>query len=148
MNSRGFHGGRIDSLGIDEKGLFSLRWLMDHRSEYRHLVRDRLGATAAAQALWSAPGLICVADDFTRYDVDAVQEHRRSIDLVRYRYFGTEHLGLEPVASVTGLAAVPGAARRRRTPEVARRRTVDGAMAVDEVLLGGKHRQPRGPLLR
>jgi predicted transport protein len=153
------HGGRIDSLGIDEngapvvvefkrgtdagvihQGLFYLSWLMDHRSEYQHLVRDRLGVTAAAQVLWSAPRLICVAGDFTRYDVHAVREHRRSIDLVRYRYFGTEHLGLEMVASVTGLAAVPGAARRR-TPEMARVRTVDGAMAelaasVDEVLLG------------
>ncbi|MFJ6898090.1 DUF5655 domain-containing protein [Streptomyces hokutonensis] len=153
------HGGRIDSLGIDEngapvvvefkrgtdagvihQGLFYLSWLMDHRSEYQHLVRDRLGVTVAAQVLWSAPRLICVAGDFTRYDVHAVREHRRSIDLVRYRYFGTELLGLETVASVTGLAAGPGAARRR-TPEMARVRTVDGAMAelaaaVDEVLLG------------
>lgn len=123
------------------QGLFYLSWLMDHRAEFGHLVRDRLGATAAAQVLWSAPRLICVAGDFTRYDVHAVREHRRSIDLVRYRYFGTEHLGLETVASVTGLAAVPGTARRRRTPEAARVRTADGAMAelsaaVDEVLLG------------
>lgn len=73
--------------------------------------------------------------------VHAVREHRRSIDLVRYRYFGTEHLGLETVASVSGLAAVSGTARRRRVPETARVRTADGAMAelaaaVDEVLLG------------
>ncbi|MEU9189269.1 DUF5655 domain-containing protein [Streptomyces sp. NPDC048484] len=151
------HGGRIDSLGIDEngapvvvefkraidpgvihQGLFYLSWLMDHRSEYQHLVRERLGITAAAQVLWSAPRLICVAGDFTRYDVHAVREHRHSIDLVRYRYFGTEHLGLETVASVTGLAAGPGAARRRTSERV---RTADGAMAelsaaVDEVLLG------------
>ncbi|MET9664988.1 endonuclease NucS domain-containing protein [Streptomyces sp. NPDC006475] len=153
------HGGRIDSLGLDEngapviveykrgtdagvinQGLFYLSWLMDHRAEFGHLVRDRLGATAAAQVLWSAPRLICVAGDFTRYDVHAVREHRRSIDLVRYRYFGTEHLGLETVASVTGLAVVPGAARRR-APETVRVLTADGAMAelaaaVDEVLLG------------
>ena len=64
-------------------------------------------------------------------------DHRSEYQhLVRYSYFGTEHVGLDTVASVTGLAAAPGAARRRRTPEVARRRTVDGAMAVDEVLLG------------
>ncbi|WP_405826091.1 transporter [Streptomyces sp. NBC_01390] len=154
------HGGRIDSLGLDEngspviveykrgvdagvihQGLFYLAWLMDHRAEFEHLVRDRLGVTVASQVLWSGPRLICVAGDFTRYDVHAVREHRRSIDLVRYRYFGTEHLSLETVASVTGLAAVPGAARRRRTPEAARVRKADGAMAelgaaVDEVLLG------------
>ncbi|WP_405844900.1 DUF5655 domain-containing protein [Streptomyces platensis] len=153
------HGGRIDSLGIDEngapvvveykrgvdagvihQGLFYLAWLMDHRSEFERLVRDRLGPTAAAQVLWSRPRLICIAGDFTRYDVHAVREHRRSIDLVRYRYFGTDLLGIETVASVAGRTP---AARMARRPTVGA--TVGGdrcvelrelAAAVDEVLLG------------
>ncbi|MFF0201973.1 DUF5655 domain-containing protein [Streptomyces sp. NPDC005017] len=154
------HGGRIDSLGIDEnnapavveykrgtdagvihQGLFYMAWLMDHKDAFRHLVRDRLGAAVASQVLWSAPRLICVAGDFTRYDVHAVREHRRSIDLVRYRFFGNEHIGLETVASVTGQTAVSRAARRRRGAETPRGRREDRAMtelaaAVDEVLLG------------
>ncbi|MEN8655282.1 DUF5655 domain-containing protein [Streptomyces sp. 21So2-11] len=149
------HGGRIDSLGLDEngspviveykrgvdvgvinQGLFYLSWLMDHRREFEHLVRDRLGATAAAQVLWSGPRLICIAGDFTRYDVHAVREHRRSIDLVRYRLFGSELLGLETVASGSG---------RTRTARRAQLQTlVDGrsepmdelVRAVDEALLG------------
>ncbi|MGW7423654.1 DUF5655 domain-containing protein [Streptomyces sp. NPDC054813] len=153
------HGGRIDSLGIDEngapviveykrgtdagvinQGLFYLSWLMDHRAEFRYLVRDRLGAAVAAQVLWSAPRLICVAGDFTRYDVHAVREHRRSIDLVRYRFFGSEHIGLETVASVTGHAPATGVACRRASAVASGRRR-DSAMkelaaAVDEVLLG------------
>ncbi|ATL25628.1 phage integrase family protein [Streptomyces formicae] len=32
--------------------------------------------------------MICVACDFTRYDARDAREHRHSIDLVRYRYFG------------------------------------------------------------
>ncbi|WP_326759221.1 DUF5655 domain-containing protein [Streptomyces phaeochromogenes] len=154
------HGGRIDSLGIDEnnapaiveykrgidagvihQGLFYMAWLMDHKDAFRHLVRDRLGAAVAAQVLWSAPRLICVAGDFTRYDVHAVREHRRSIDLVRYRFFGNEHIGLETVASVTGQTLAYRAVRRRSRAEAPRDRRVDGAMvdlaaAVDEVLLG------------
>lgn len=154
------HGGRIDSLGIDEnnapaiveykrgtdagvihQGLFYMAWLMDHKDAFRHLVRDRLGAAVAAQVLWSAPRLICVAGDFTRYDVHAVREHRRSIDLVRYRFFGNEHIGLETVASVTGQNPASSAGRRRRMAEVPLDRRADGAMvemaaAVDEVLLG------------
>ncbi|WP_408057863.1 DUF5655 domain-containing protein [Streptomyces violaceus] len=153
------HGGRIDSLGIDEngapviveykrgtdagvinQGLFYLSWLMDHRAEFRYLVRDRLGAAVAAQVLWSAPRLICVAGDFTRYDVHAVREHRRSIDLVRYRFFGSEHIGLETVASVTGHAPATSVAGRRVSVVLSGRRR-DSAMkelaaAVDEVLLG------------
>ncbi|MCM1969434.1 DUF5655 domain-containing protein [Streptomyces sp. G1] len=126
------HGGRIDSLGIDEngspvvveykrgrdagvitQGLFYLAWLTDHRAEFLHLVRDRLGDAVADQVLWSAPRLICVAEDFTRYDVHAVREIRRSIDLVRYSYFGNELLALEPVASVVA----DGAARIERRPQ-------------------------------
>ncbi|MGA5088327.1 DUF5655 domain-containing protein [Streptomyces pseudogriseolus] len=153
------HGGRIDSLGLDEngspvvveykrgldagvinQGLFYLSWLVDHRAEFEHLVRDRLGVTAAAQVLWSSPRLICIAGDFTRYDMHAVREHRRSIDLVRYRLFGRDLLGLETVASVTGRTPAVRRARRGATglPPV---RGQGGALAelveaVDEVLLG------------
>ncbi|MFJ1551483.1 DUF5655 domain-containing protein [Streptomyces sp. NPDC088246] len=153
------HGGRIDSLGVDEngaptvveykrgvdagvvsQGLFYLSWLMDHQAEFEHLVRDRLGTTAASQVLWSGPRLICIAGDFTRYDVHAVREHRRSIDLVRYRLFGSDMLGLETVASVSGGAQV---VRRTRQQAVAQAAAdvqgasmVELANAVDEALLG------------
>ncbi|MEV4045480.1 DUF5655 domain-containing protein [Streptomyces sp. NPDC049744] len=149
------HGGRIDSLGLDEngspviieyergtdagvinQGLFYLAWLMDHRAEFEHLVRDRLGATAASQVLWSGPRLICIAGDFTRYDVHAVREHRRSIDLVRYRLFGSDLLGLETVASVSGGVQVARRARRRPVADVQGAVMVELAGAVDEVLLG------------
>jgi RecB family endonuclease NucS len=80
------HGGRIDSLGIDEdnspviveykrstgenvinQGLFYLNWLMDHKAEFELLVLKRLGASVADLIDWSAPRLICIAGDFTRY---------------------------------------------------------------------------------
>ncbi|WP_407836210.1 transporter [Streptomyces sp. DSM 116496] len=154
------HGGRIDSMGLDEngapviveykrstdpgvlsQGLFYMAWLMDHRTEFQALVRERLGMAEASQVLWNAPRLICVAGDFTRYDLHAVREHRRSIDLVRYRLYGDDHIALETVASVAGQAkATPRSCRiRHGAAEPARRAA--GAMAqltavVDEVLLG------------
>ncbi|MEU7731309.1 DUF5655 domain-containing protein [Streptomyces sp. NPDC040724] len=154
------HGGRIDSLGIDEngapviveykratdpgvinQGLFYMSWLMDHRTEFQALVRERLGATAASQVLWSAPRLICVAGDFTRYDLHAVREHRHSIDLVRYRFFGNDHFGVETVATAVGRMSAPRVGRRRGTAKAQRAASADGAMtelhaALDEALLG------------
>lgn len=154
------HGGRIDSLGLDEngapviveykratdpgvinQGLFYMAWLMDHRTEFQALVRDRLGGTVASEVLWSAPRLICVAGDFTRYDLHAVREHRRSIDLVRYRLYGGDHIALETVASAAAQAGSALRGRRRRTVDPAPARRATGPIAelaavVDGVLLG------------
>ncbi|WP_406498141.1 DUF5655 domain-containing protein [Streptomyces sp. NBC_00846] len=126
--------------GVINQGLFYLSWLMDHRAEFERLVRDRLGATPASQVLWTAPRLVCIAGDFTRYDVHAVREHRRSIDLVCYRLFGNDLLGLETVASVSGGTPV---ARRARI-QAAERAAASGqstslvalGRAVDDALLG------------
>nr|WP_234315086.1 DUF5655 domain-containing protein [Streptomyces globisporus] len=94
--------------------MFYLAWLTDHRAEFQQLVRERLGADVASQVLWSSPRLICVAEDYTRYDLHAVREIRRTIDLVRYSYFGTGLLALEPVAKATAGAQGRSEQRRRR----------------------------------
>lgn len=110
------HGGRIDTLGLDEnnfpvileykrhtndsvinQGLYYLDWLVNSKAEFRLLVQEQLGTDVAAEINWSNPRLICVAGDFTRYDSYAVQQINRSIELVRYVRYGEAHLMLEPV---------------------------------------------------
>ena len=121
------HGGRIDSLGIDEngspvifeykrsmnenvinQGLFYLDWLMDHRGDFAMLVQHKLGAAAVEDLDWTAPRLVCVASDFTRYDEHAILQMGRSIELVRYRDFAGEFLALDLVASTAGTASPSG----------------------------------------
>jgi predicted transport protein len=110
------HGGRIDTLGIDEngcpviieykrstnenvitQGLFYLDWLLDHQAEFKLLVLEKLGKKAAEEIDWSAPRLLCIAGDFTRYDGHAVQQMSRNIELIRYRRFGDALLLFELV---------------------------------------------------
>lgn len=112
------HGGRIDSLGIDEnnspvifeykrstnenvinQGLYYLDWLLDHKAEFELLVQRMLGPESANAIDWRAPRLVCVASGFTRYDEHAVEQIYRSIDLVTYRDFGGELFALELVHS-------------------------------------------------
>ncbi|GAB3523484.1 DUF5655 domain-containing protein [Arthrobacter monumenti] len=114
------HRGRIDSLGLDEngspvifeykrttnenvinQGLFYLDWLMDHKGEFQILVASKIGADVADNIDWSAPRLICVANDFTRYDEYAVRQINRNVELVRYRDFGPDLLAIELVTTVT-----------------------------------------------
>ena len=114
------HGGRIDTLGIDEngcpviieykrstnenvinQGLFYLDWLMDHKGEFELLVLKRLGREASDDIEWGSPRLICIAGDFTKYDGHAVQQINRNIELVRYRKYGEDLLLFELVNVVS-----------------------------------------------
>jgi len=113
------HAGRIDTLGLDEndspviieykrssheniinQGLFYLDWLMDHQAEFKLLVLEKFGKPAADAIDWTAPRLICIAADFTKYDSHAVQQMNRNIELIRYRTFGKDLLLLELVNAV------------------------------------------------
>lgn len=115
------HGGRIDSLGIDEnlspviieykralnenvinQGLFYLDWLLDHRAEFALLAMKKLGHDVEAKIGWPGTRLICIAADFTRYDEHAVSQINRNIELLRYRSFGDDLLLLELVNAVSG----------------------------------------------
>ena len=115
-----FASGRMDSVGIDEnccpviveykrgvnenvvmQGLFYLDWLQDHRAEFFQLVAKQLGVQTAEKLDWSAPWVICVANDYTRYDLHAVSQIRQRIRLVRYQLFDglllLEHLNVAPI---------------------------------------------------
>lgn len=113
------HGGRIDSLGIDEnnspvifeykrdrgesvinQGLFYLDWLTDHKAEFQILVQNRIDQGTASGIDWSSPRVICIANQFTRYDEHAVQQMGRRIELVRYRDFQGELLAFELVSAI------------------------------------------------
>lgn len=118
------HAGRIDTLGLDEnfcptiieykrnsstnvinQGLFYLDWLMDHKAEFEQLVQKQFGQEAADRLDWSAPRLLCIAEDFTRYDIHAIQQINRNIELLRYMSFGDDLFLLDLVNVVS---AKPG----------------------------------------
>ncbi|SLN21005.1 Endonuclease NucS [Aquimixticola soesokkakensis] len=108
------HGGRMDTLGIDEdncpviieykrsksenvinQGLFYLDWLMDHKAEFELLVTDQIGRETARNIAWSAPRLICIAADFSKYDEHAVKQINRNIELIRFKKFSNDMLVIE-----------------------------------------------------
>lgn len=134
------HGGRMDTLGIDEngcpviieykrasneniinQGLFYLDWLMDHKKDFEWLVMEAYGTEAAASVEWSSPRLLCIAGDFTKYDVHAVKQMNRTIELIRYRHYGDDLLLLDLVNST---AASPPAPVPAGTGPKARTKTV------------------------
>ncbi len=128
------HGGRIDTLGIDEngcpviieykrstnenvinQGLFYLDWLMDHKAEFKLLVMEHFDKEMAAAIEWSAPRLLCIAGDFTKYDGHAVQQINRNIELIRYRKYGDEMLLLELVNATSATVAIEDELKPQKT---------------------------------
>jgi predicted transport protein len=122
------HGGRIDTLGIDEngcpviieykrtidenvtsQGLYYLEWLLDHKGEFKLLVMGSLGQEVADGIEWLGPRLLCIAGDFTKYDTSAVQQMKHNVELIRYRRYGDDLLLLELVnASTPPVETLPG----------------------------------------
>ena len=110
------HGGRIDTLGIDEngcpviieykrhlnenvinQGLYYLDWLLDHQAEFKLLVMEKLSPEDAKSIDWSSPRLLCIAGSFTKYDGHAVDQINRNIELIRYARYGDGLLLLDLV---------------------------------------------------
>lgn len=114
------HGGRIDTLGLDEnhspviieykrsmnenvinQGLFYLDWLLDHKAEFELMTLRKFGQSYADNIDWSSPRLLCIAGNFTKYDEHAVQQINRNIELYQYKHYSDGFLMLDLVNATT-----------------------------------------------
>ncbi len=116
------HGGRIDTLGLDEndcpviieykrslnenvinQGLYYLDWLLDHKGEFTLLVQKSAAPRLTEDDIdWDGARLICIAGEFTKFDEHAIKQIDRNIELIRYRRYGKEYLLLELVNAFFG----------------------------------------------
>ncbi|WBF57672.1 DUF91 domain-containing protein [Lysinibacillus sp. JK80] len=114
------HGGRIDTLGLDEnhspviieykrsmnenvinQGLYYLDWLLDHKAEFELMTLRNFGQSIADNIDWSSPRLLCIAGNFTKYDEHAVQQINRNIELYQYKHYLGGFLMLDLVNATT-----------------------------------------------
>ena len=98
------HGGRIDTLGLDEnntpvvfeykwgekeniinQGLFYLDWLIDHKGDFQVLVESKLDKKIKID--WAQPRLILLAASFSKYDMYAINRMAENIELWTYSYY-------------------------------------------------------------
>lgn len=108
------HAGRIDSLAISEdnnpviieykkvesselinQSLFYLSWLHDHRGDFEIAVQKKLGNNIEID--WSDIRVICIAPNYKRYDLHAVQLMGINIELWKYRLFKNSTLYLDQI---------------------------------------------------
>ena len=108
------HAGRIDSLALSEEdnpviieykkvesselinqSLFYLHWIQDHKGDFEIAVQKRLGNGVKVD--WSDVRVICLAPNYKKYDLHAVQVMGANIELWKYRLFSNNSLYLEEV---------------------------------------------------
>lgn len=112
------HTGRIDTLALSEddnpviieykkaessdlinQSLFYLSWLDDHRGDFEIAARRSL--TEKVRVDWSDIRVICIAPNFKKYDLHAVQVMGANIELWSYRLFENCMFYLEEVLQKT-----------------------------------------------
>jgi predicted transport protein len=108
------HAGRIDTLALSEENnpviieykkiesselitqsLFYLEWIYDHRGDFEIAVQKQLGNNSKVD--WSDVRVICIAPDFRKYDLHAVQMIGANVELWSYRFFENSTFYLEEV---------------------------------------------------
>jgi len=108
------HAGRIDTLALSEddnpviveykkvesselinQSLYYLSWINDHRGDFEIAVQKTLGNSVKVD--WSDVRVICIAPNYKRYDLYAVQVMGANIELWTYRLFRKQYLYLEEV---------------------------------------------------
>ena len=141
------HAGRIDTLGLSEDGnpviveykkvessqlinqsLYYLNWIADHQGDFELAAQKTLGQAVTVD--WSDVRVICLAPNYKKYDLHAVQVMQANIELWRYRLFSNGVLYIEevfrpeldggPTDSATGKSPVMVAAGKK---EAVTRRT-------------------------
>ncbi len=114
FSTGGLHAGRIDTLALSEdnnpviieykkvesselinQSLFYLHWIQDHKGDFEIAVQKTLGNDVEVD--WSDVRVICIAPNYKKYDLFAVQVMGANIEVWKYRLFKNGSLHLEEV---------------------------------------------------
>ncbi|MCK5819949.1 MAG: hypothetical protein KAH18_12080 [Psychromonas sp.] len=118
------HAGRIDSLALSEEdnpviieykkvesselinqSLFYLHWIQDHKGDFEIAVQKKLGSEVKVD--WYDVRVICIAPNYKKYDLHAVQVMGANIELWKYRLFSNDSLYLEEIFHTSKSVASP-----------------------------------------
>lgn len=115
-------GGRIDTLAVDSNGapviieyklsknenvinqaLSYLRWLKAQKVEFfEMLVIKKLGKDISSKLKidWNNPRVICIAENYSKFDIDTVEVIPMRLELFKYRYYENGILSLESLNTI------------------------------------------------
>ncbi|MBW1616770.1 MAG: hypothetical protein JRJ49_09620 [Deltaproteobacteria bacterium] len=142
------HNGRIDTLALSEdnnpviveykkiesselinQSLFYLYWLQDHKGDFEIAVQKILGNSIKID--WSDIRVICIAPNYKKYDLHAVQVMGANIELWKYRLFTNNILYFEEVLHTSKI--ISGSETSNKNPvmvEAGKKASITRATAI------------------
>jgi predicted transport protein len=148
-------GGRIDTLAVDStgapviieyklnknenvinQGLSYLRWLKAQKVEFfEMLVIKKLGREIADKIPidWGNPRVICIAESYSKFDLDTVEVIPMRLELFKYRLYEKGVFSLEPLNTVDKVSET-SKAEKRGPLEVSTDMLVDKASSTTKEL--------------
>jgi len=84
---------KVESSELINQSLFYLAWIYDHRGDFEIAAQHALGADIEID--WSDVRVICIAPDYRKYDLLAVDVMGANIELWTYRLFRDEFIFFE-----------------------------------------------------
>jgi len=113
------HSGRIDTLAISEdnnpviieykkvasselinQSLYYLHWITDHKGDYQVAVNKAINDNIEVD--WSEIRVICIAPEFKKYDLHAVQVMGSNIELWQYKIYENGIISIDEVFRKSG----------------------------------------------
>lgn len=108
------HSGRIDTLALSEdynpviieykkvassdlinQSLYYLHWIRDHKGDFQIAVNKKMGKEIEVD--WTDIRVICLAPEYKKYDLHAVQVMGANIELWQYKLYENGILNIEEV---------------------------------------------------
>ena len=75
-----------------------MNWLLDHKANFEMLVLDKLGKRVEVD--WTSPRILCIAEDFTKYDSHAIEQMGKNIELIKFQKYENNYILFELLKSV------------------------------------------------
>jgi predicted transport protein len=118
------HSGRIDTLALSEdsnpviieykkvassdlinQSLYYLHWIRDHKGDFQVAVNKQFGKEMEVD--WSDIRVICLAPEYKKFDLHAVQVMGANIELWQYKIYANGILSIEEVYKRSGNVSPP-----------------------------------------
>lgn len=127
------HSGRIDTLAISEdlnpviieykkvasselinQSLYYLHWIKDHKGDFQIIANKALGKEVEVD--WSDIRVICLAPEYKKYDIHAVQVMGANIELWQYKIYENSILNIEEIYRRTSSVATANEDLKGKNP--------------------------------